>query len=162
MSSGKILLYPGSFDPPTMGHFDIVKRGLVLCDSLVVGVTRGSSEKNFLFSDEERKIMFESYLEGSDLPVIVSVYDGLTVDYADEIGAFGILRGLRTYSDFEHEFQMAAMNKHLRENLETVFIRTDESLAHISSSLVKDVSVFKRIPGVVSPYVQKCLADKLS
>lgn len=162
MSPPKILLYPGSFDPPTMGHFDVVKRGLVLCDQLVVGVAFGSSEKNFLFTDEERKTMFESYLKDLNLPVTVAVYEGLTVDFAEKIGAFGILRGLRTYSDFEHEFQMAAMNKHLKAYLETIFIRTDESLAHISSSLVKDVSVFKRISGVVSPYVEKCLADKLS
>ncbi|MBT3786308.1 pantetheine-phosphate adenylyltransferase [bacterium] len=162
MKDERILLYPGSFDPPTMGHFDVVKRGLVMCESLVVGITKGSSGKKFLFGDEERKIMFESYLEGLDLPVKVMIYDGLTVDLATQLGAFGILRGLRTYTDFEHEFQMAAMNKHLAEQLETVFIRTDESLAHISSSMVKDVSVFKRIPGVVSAYVQKCLSDKLS
>ncbi len=153
----RILLYPGSFDPPTVGHFDIMERGLKLCDRLVVGVSRSSSGKHGLFSDQERKLLFESYLTEKSYAVEVVIYEGLTVDLAVKLGAFAILRGLRTYSDFEHEFQMAAMNKHLNADLETIFIRTDERRAHVSSSLVKDVAIFGDVSGMVSPLVQKYL-----
>jgi pantetheine-phosphate adenylyltransferase len=154
----KILLYPGSFDPPTVGHFDIMERGLTLCEKLIVGISRTRSGKSALFTDKERKVLFESYLTDKAYPVEVVIYEGLTVDLATKLGAFAILRGLRTYSDFEHEFQMAAMNKHLNENLETIFIRTDERRAHVSSSLVKDVALFADVSSMVSPLVQEYLS----
>ena len=91
----------------------------------------------------------------------VDLYEGLTAEYADKIGAFGLLRGLRTNADFEFEFQMAAMNKSLDPELETVFIRTDDRLAHISSSLVKEVARFSRHKNMVSPFVAKELSKRL-
>ena len=160
--SKKILLYPGSFDPPTLGHYDIVSRGLNFCDELVIGINQSSETKRYIFDFNQRKKMFESYLSPEESKKIrVTTYSDLTIDLAREVGAFAILRGLRTYSDFEFEFQMAAMNKSLDPELETVFIRTDDRLAHISSSLVKEVARFSRHKNMVSPFVAKELSKRL-
>jgi pantetheine-phosphate adenylyltransferase len=154
-------MYPGSFDPPTIGHWDVVKRGIKLCDKLVIGISDSDSGKRFMFSAEERKIMFESYFKERALPVEVHIYEGLTVDYARELGAVGLLRGLRTYSDFEYEFQMAAMNKALCPRLETIFIRTSDNLGHISSTFVKAVASHASVKRMVSSVVAEYLAKKI-
>ena len=158
ISQKRVLLYPGSFDPPTSGHHNIALRGLKLCKLLVIGVHKEGGTKSYMFTAEERREMFLSYFSESEKQSIrVDLYEGLTAAYAEEIGAFGLLRGLRTNADFEFEFQMAAMNKHLNTQLETVFIRTDGGLAHVSSSLVKDVLRYRDVTGMVSDFV----ADKV-
>lgn len=158
----RTLLYPGSFDPPTLGHYDIMKRGLKLADRVIVGVHGGSLSKRHWFSPEERIDLFESYFSPEESAKIeLCVYDGLTADLAIEKGAQGILRGLRTASDFEFEFSMAAMNKHLAPGVETIFIRTDENLAHISSSLSKDVLRYRNVPGMVSELVANKIRERL-
>ena len=154
----RVLLYPGSFDPPTSGHHNIALRGLKLCDLLVIGIHMESSSKSYMFTAEERREMFLSYFnEAERQNMRVDLYEGLTAEYASKIGALGLLRGLRTNADFEFEFQMAAMNKHLNPQLETVFIRTEGGLAHVSSSLVKDVLRYRDVTGMVSDFV----ADKV-
>lgn len=157
----KILLYPGSFDPPTFGHFDVVKRGCQLCEQLVIGISCDGGGKKMLFTAEERKELFASYVSNLDCAVRIDIYDGLTVTYAEKIGACAILRGLRTYSDFEYEFQMAAMNRYLSSQVDTIFIRTSEEVGHISSSFVKSVAIYTSVLGMVSPPVQKALCQKL-
>lgn len=159
----KILLYPGSFDPPTFGHYNIAERGLKLCEQLIIGIHKEGSTKSYMFSAEERRDMFLSYFSDAQRQRIrVDLYEGLTAEYAGKIGALGLLRGLRTNADFEFEFQMAAMNKHLNSELETVFIRTDGGLAHISSSLVKDVLRYRDIEGMVSEFVANKVKAKFS
>ena len=159
--SKRILLYPGSFDPPTLGHFDVALRGTKLCDHLIIGINEGSDQKSYMFSSEERKKMFLSYFD-KNLSIEVISYSGLTVRFAEKIGAFAILRGLRTYTDFEHEFQMAAMNKHLSKEVETIFIRTGEELAHISSTMVKGIAKVAKVEGMVSNYVESCLVERVN
>ena len=157
----KVLLYPGSFDPPTLGHHNIALRGLKLCELLVVGIHVESSAKSYMFTAEERREMFLSYFNEKERECLrVDLYEGLTAEYAGKIGAFGLLRGLRTNADFEFEFQMAAMNKHLNSQLETVFIRTDGGLAHVSSSLVKDVLRYRDVTGMVSDFVSEKVKAK--
>lgn len=161
--SPRVLLYPGSFDPPTAGHHNIALRGLKFCELLVIGIHVESNSKQYMFTAEERQEMFLSYFEKSQREKIrVDLYKGLTAEYAKKIGAFGLLRGLRTNADFEFEFQMAAMNKHLNPDLETVFIRTEGGLAHVSSSLVKDVLRYRDVEGLVSDYVSDKVKAKFS
>ena len=156
-----VLLYPGSFDPPTSGHHNIALRALKLCKLLVIGIHMENSTKSYMFTAEERREMFLSYFSDTERQHLrVDLYEGLTAEYASKIGAFGLLRGLRTNADFEFEFQMAAMNKHLNPQLETVFIRTDGGLAHVSSSLVKDVLRYRDVPGMVSDFVAEKVKAK--
>ena len=156
-----VLLYPGSFDPPTSGHHNIALRGLKLCKLLVIGIHKENSTKSYMFTAEERREMFLSYFSDTEKQYLrVDLYEGLTAEYASKTGAFGLLRGLRTNADFEFEFQMAAMNKHLNPQLETIFIRTDGGLAHVSSSLVKDVLRYRDLPGMVSDFVAEKVKAK--
>jgi pantetheine-phosphate adenylyltransferase len=158
----KILLYPGSFDPPTLGHLDVVKRGCLLCEQMVIGISCDGGGKKMLFTAEERKELFESYLVDLGLSVRIDIYDELTVSYAEKIGASAILRGLRTYSDFEYEFQMAAMNRYLSSKVDTIFIRTGEDVGHISSTFVKSVAQYTSVSGMVSPVVEENLRRKFN
>jgi len=133
----KTAIYPGSFDPVTNGHLDIVERGLKLFDKIIVAILTNPGKK-FLFPLEERRAMLEESMKDFS-NVEIDTFDGLTVDYASQRKAQGILRGLRALSDFEYEFQMALMNRHLYPPAETVFLTPKEEYTYLSSRLVREV-----------------------
>jgi pantetheine-phosphate adenylyltransferase len=152
-----LAVYPGSFDPITNGHLDLIRRGSDLFDRLIVAVLR-NTEKSYLFSVEDRlELLSESVV---DLPnVEVAAFDGLLVDYARKRGAMRILRGIRALSDFEYEFQMALMNRRLAPDLETVFLMPREEFTFLSSKLVREVA---RLGGPVDAFVPPPVARRLS
>jgi len=136
----RIGVYPGTFDPITLGHMDIIRRGAHLVDKLVVGVTTNPS-KSPMFSVDERLAMVER--EVADIGGIgVVAFDSLLMDFAEREGASLILRGLRAVADFEYEYQMAGMNQQLNDRIETVFLMADVSLQPIASRLVKEIAVY--------------------
>ncbi|MDB5669140.1 MAG: pantetheine-phosphate adenylyltransferase [Alphaproteobacteria bacterium] len=134
-------VYPGTFDPVTLGHMDIIRRGAKLVDRLVIGVTTNPS-KNPLFSVEERVRMVKREIEGLPGDVSVVTFDSLLMDFAEREGASMILRGLRAVADFEYEYQMAGMNQQLNCRIETVFLMADVSLQPIASRLVKEIAFY--------------------
>ncbi|MFC1491381.1 pantetheine-phosphate adenylyltransferase [Nitrospinota bacterium] len=150
-------IYPGTFDPPTNGHIDIVRRSLRLFDKVVVAVTL-NPEKTPLFSFEERKNFFLGEFSESDQLEIVSFEQQLLVDFAEEIGVNVVIRGIRAVSDFEYEFQMTLMNRQLNDRVETVFLMPSEQYSFLSSSLVKEVSSFG---GDVSHLVPRSVSEAL-
>jgi pantetheine-phosphate adenylyltransferase len=134
----KLLVYPGSFDPITNGHVDIIKRALTICDELIVLVAF-NPEKSNLFSVEERVEMIAEVVK--DFPgVRVDSTPGLLVDYMKKVGAHIILRGLRALSDFEYEFQLALMNRRLSRDIETMFLMTGYKWFYVSSSIIKEAA----------------------
>jgi pantetheine-phosphate adenylyltransferase len=137
----RIGVYPGTFDPITLGHMDIIRRGAKLCDRLVIGVTTNPS-KSPMFSVAERMAMVVR--ETADLGTGVSVvsFDSLLMDFAERQGASMIIRGLRAVADFEYEYQMAGMNQQLNDRIETVFLMADVSLQPIASKLVKEIALY--------------------
>jgi pantetheine-phosphate adenylyltransferase len=151
----KVAVYPGTFDPITLGHLDIIRRGAHLVDKLVIGVTTNPS-KEPMFSVEERLAMVRR--EVVDIPGTIEVveFDSLLMDFAEAQGATAILRGLRAVADFEYEFQMAGMNQQLNDNIETVFLMADVSLQPIASKLVKEIAIFG---GAIDKFVTKSVAD---
>ncbi len=154
-------IYPGSFDPPTRGHEDLVRRSLALCDRLIVAVALNSS-KQPLFSVEERLGLLRTTL-GGDPAVSVETFDGLLVDFARKVGAGMVVRGLRAVADFEYEFQMALMNRQLHPGLETVFLVPAVDLTSLSSSLVREGAKYGGdISALVHPDVAAALARKFS
>ena len=137
----RIAVYPGSFDPITNGHLDIIRRAAKLYDRLIVGVL-DNINKNPVFRAEERKLMIQQVTE--DLPnVTCDIFSGLLVDFAKQNHASVIVKGLRTVSDFEYEFQMALLNKALNPEFETMFLMTDTKFSYISSSMVKEVAKYR-------------------
>ena len=157
-------VYPGTFDPITLGHMDIIRRGAKLVDRLVIGVTTNPS-KNPMFSVEERIAMVER--EVADIPGEIEVvsFDLLLMDFAEREGASMIVRGLRAVADFEYEYQMAGMNQQLNDRIETVFLMADVSLQPIASRLVKEIALFggdihKFVPGEVEKEVRARIAEK--
>jgi pantetheine-phosphate adenylyltransferase len=152
----RIAIYPGSFDPPTRGHEDLIHRSVGLADRLVVAVANNSS-KQPLFSVDERLAMLRAAI-GADARVTFECFDGLLVDFARRIGATLVVRGLRAVSDFEYEFQMALMNRQLHPQLETVFLVPAVDLTYLSSSLVREVA---RHGGDISSLVHPVVADAL-
>jgi len=156
MHRGKIAVYPGTFDPITNGHLDIIRRGLKLFDRLVVAVVTNGS-KHPMFTVDERLEMLKETLR--DVPnVEVDSFDGLLVDYVSRKGADTVLRGLRAVSDFEYEFQMALMNRKLAKNIQTVFLMTGLRWIFISSSIIKEASQFG---GDTRDLVPACVYKKL-
>jgi len=149
-------IYPGSFDPPTNGHLDLVERGSKIFDELIVAVLR-NSEKTPLFSIGERRRMLEDLTDGFK-NVRVDVFDGLTVDYASRVKASAMLRGIRDLSDYEYELQMALMNRKLRPELETVFMMPAEKYSYLSSRLVREVA---RLGGDISKLVTELVEQRL-
>ena len=144
----KKIIYPGTFDPVTYGHIDIIQRASELFDSIVVTVAVNPS-KSPLFSLEERLFLLKESLKDIN-NVVIDSFEGLTVDYAHKVGAIGILRGLRAISDFEYEFQMALTNRKIAENIETVFLMPGEKYSYISSTLVREIA---RYGGDVKDFV---------
>src|SRR5438477_10190544 len=153
-------IYPGSFDPPTNGHLDLVERGSKIFDELIVAVLR-NSEKTPLFSIGERRRMLEDLTAGFK-NVRVDVFDGLTVHYASRVKASAMLRGIRALSDYEYELQMALMNRKLRPELETVFMMPAEKYSYLSSRLVREVAKLGgSIQDLVPEMVELRLREKL-
>ncbi|CAH2212853.1 pantetheine-phosphate adenylyltransferase [Tepidibacter aestuarii] len=156
----KIAVYPGSFDPITNGHLDIIKRASKLFDKLIVSVLYNSS-KNSLFTFEERVELLKEVVKDLD-NVEVDCFTGLLIDYCNDKKVNAIIRGLRAVSDFEYELQMAQMNRQLNQNIETVILTTSTKYSFISSSLIKEVAKFKGdiselVPNNVSEEVYKKL-----
>jgi pantetheine-phosphate adenylyltransferase len=153
-------IYPGSFDPPTNGHLDLIERGSKIFDELVVAILR-NPEKDPLFSLGERRSMLEA-LTSEFSNVRVDTFDGLTVDYAARVNASAVLRGIRALSDYEYELQMALMNRKLRPKLETVFMMPAEQYSYLSSRLVREVAKLGgSIAGLVPEMVERRLREKL-
>ncbi len=157
----KLAIYPGSFDPVTNGHIDIIVRGLKIFDRIVVGILNNPS-KNPLFSVEERREMLQASLKGFT-SVEIDTFDGLLVDYALQRGAQAILRGMRAVSDFEYEFQMALMNRRLNREIQTVFLMTGLRWIFTSSSIIKEAARFGgNINGMVPKIVKHKLQQKFT
>jgi pantetheine-phosphate adenylyltransferase len=159
------LLYPGSFDPPTLGHLDLIRRGHALFPKLTVAVLRNSG-KSPLFSVEERVSMLKKLTKGLK-GVGVESFDGLLVDYVRKQHNPAVLRGLRVVSDFEYEFQMALMNRKLEPTFEALYLMPDERYSYISSSLVREVArlggpVENFVPGEVARRTREAMAGKVS
>ncbi|MBS4172403.1 pantetheine-phosphate adenylyltransferase [Bacillus sp. FJAT-49736] len=154
-----IAVCPGSFDPVTNGHLDIIKRGARVFDKVFVVILNNSS-KNPLFSVEERKQLIEEVTKS--IPnVVVDTFQGLLVDYAASVNANAIIRGLRAVSDFEYEMQITSMNRVLDEKIETFFIMTNNQYSFLSSSIVKEAAKYNgRISDLVPPEVEKALLLK--
>jgi pantetheine-phosphate adenylyltransferase len=136
----RVGVYPGTFDPITLGHMDIIRRGAKLVDRLVIGVTTNPS-KSPMFSVEERIEMVRREVDGVGAVEVVS-FDSLLMTFAERQGASVIVRGLRAVADFEYEYQMAGMNQQLNDRIETVFLMADVSLQPIASRLVKEIAMF--------------------
>jgi pantetheine-phosphate adenylyltransferase len=160
--SERVAIYPGSFDPITRGHEDIVHRGLALVDRLIVAVAyRSTQEKRGIFSVEERVELIRQSFAG-DGHVEVASFNGLLVDFARERGASLIIRGLRAVSDFEYEFQMALMNRQLSPGIETFFLAPDVRYSYLSASLVREIaSLGGDIDDMVAPHVKARLEAHL-
>ena len=156
-----LALYPGSFDPVTLGHLDLIERATTLFDSVVVAVL-ANREKSPLFSPAQRIRMLRTAI-GKRPGVTVESFDGLLVDYARAKGATAILRGLRVISDFEYEFQMALMNRHLAPGVETVFLMPKQDYTYISSRLTRQVAALGGpLAGLVPPVAEQAMRKKFS
>ena len=151
-------VYPGTFDPITLGHMDIIRRGAKLVDRLVIGVTTNPS-KNPMFTVEERIAMVER--ETADVAGDISVvsFDSLLMDFAERERAGVIVRGLRAVADFEYEYQMAGMNQQINAGIETVFLMADVSLQPIASKLVKEIALFG---GEIAPFVSPAVREQVA
>ena len=154
----RIGIYPGTFDPITLGHADIIRRGSKLVDKLIIGVTTNPS-KNPMFSTEERFAMVEREIASMGLDNVEVVgFNALLVKFAQKMGASVLIRGLRAVADFEYEYQMAGMNQQLDDDIETVFLMADVSLQPIASRLVKEIALFG---GDISPFVSKDVCEEV-
>lgn len=156
-----VAIYPGSFDPVTLGHLDIIERASKLADKLIVGVLNNKA-KTPLFSVEERVKMLEDITKGLSNVEVVP-FEGLLIDFAEKYQAGMIIRGLRAVTDFEYELQMAQTNHKLKRNIETVFLITNLEYSYLSSSIVKEVAAFGGdISEFVSPEVKERIEEKIS
>jgi len=155
----KLAVYPGSFDPVTFGHLDIIERALKVFDGVIVAVAR-NSEKNSLFTVKERIELLSEIL--ADRPQAkIETFDGLLVDFVRQRGASVIIRGLRAVSDFEYEFQLAQMNRSITKDVETLFMMTSVPYSYLSSSIVKEVSSLNGpVDKLVPPLVKTALDKK--
>lgn len=153
----RIGVYPGTFDPITRGHMDIIRRGAKLVDRLVIGVTTNPS-KSPMFSLEERLAMVEREVAGVAGDIRVVAFDALLMTFAERQGASVIVRGLRAVADFEYEYQMAGMNQQLNDRIETVFLMADVSLQPIASRLVKEIAMYG---GSIAKFVSPAVCDEV-
>jgi pantetheine-phosphate adenylyltransferase len=152
-------VFPGSFDPITNGHLDIIARGLSVFDEVTIAILLNPEKQPLFTVDERVQIIGEAYKGESRIKV--DTFSGLLVDYAEKIGATVIVRGLRAISDFEYEFQMALMNRHLNPRIETVFMMPAESYSYLSSRLVKEVfQLGGAVHELVPPVVERRLREK--
>ena len=157
-----IAIYPGTFDPPTNGHLDLIQRGSKIFDELVVALLHNPEKEPALFSLAERRAMLESLTKQFD-NVRVDTFDGLLVDYAMRVGARALLRGIRAISDYEYELQMALMNRKLDPRLETVFMMPAETYSYVSSRLVKEiVQLGGSVHGLIPDLVETKLHEKVN
>jgi pantetheine-phosphate adenylyltransferase len=151
----RIGVYPGTFDPITLGHMDIIRRGAKLVDKLIIGVTTNAA-KSPMFADEERLEMVRREVAEIDGKISVVGFNSLLMNFAEEQNASVIIRGLRAVADFEYEYQMAGMNQQLNDKIETVFLMADVSLQPIASRLVKEIALYGgEIRKFVTPNVRK-------
>ena len=151
-------VYPGTFDPITLGHMDIIRRGTKLVDRLVIGVTTNPA-KNPIFTVEERLAMVEREIQEIAGEIRVVTFDSLLMDFAEREGASIIVRGLRAVADFEYEYQMAGMNQQLNDRIETVFLMADVSLQPIASKLVKEIAFYG---GDIGKFVPPAVAAEVA
>ncbi len=159
MSKARIAVYPGSFDPVTNGHTDIIRRAARLFDKVIVLVSV-NAVKSPSFSSVERVKLITKVVDGLDLEnVVIDIWDGLLVDYIKQVGAIAIIKGLRAVSDFEYEFQMALANKMLYDEAETVFLTTSSENMYLSSSVVKQIASFG---GDISHFVPECILNDIT
>ena len=152
----RIGVYPGSFDPPTLGHLDLIERASAFFDTLIIAVAK-NTEKNSLFTVDERIEMLEEITEGMD-NVRIDFFTGLTVDFARDNGAMALIRGLRAVSDFEYEMTMAATNRKMYKNCDTISFMPTEQYMFISSRLVKEIA---QLGGDASQFVPPSVAKRL-
>ncbi|MBP1745874.1 MAG: coaD [Deltaproteobacteria bacterium] len=155
----RLAVYPGSFDPITNGHLDILTRGLELFDTVIVAIAH-NIEKKALFTVEERKDLIRRSVK-DNVKVKVDSFEGLLVDYVKKVDAKTVIRGLRAMSDFEYEFQMASMNRELNREMDTIFMMTSKDYFFISSRTIKEVASFSGcVAGLVPDVVEKKLKEK--
>ena len=156
-------VYPGSFDPPTYGHIDIIRRSLPIVDEVVVAIVYNPQKDNFLFTPQERIDMFSEELTEVGDRVLYDSFHGLLVDYVDQKQATIIIRGLRAVSDFDYEFQMALMNRRMKPHIETIFLMTGAAHFYTAARLVKEIASFDgNVDGLVPPHVVKRLKEKFA
>jgi len=151
-------IYPGTFDPITFGHIDIIERCSKIYDNVIVGVLDSSHHKKMLFSSSERKEMIEQSISHLN-NVTVKIFNSLLVDFASNENCEVIIRGLRVLSDFEYEFKMALMNRNLNDNITTLFMMPHEKYTHISSSLIKEVVLLN---GKIDDYAPTNVIDRMN
>tara|TARA_Y100000996_G_scaffold391833_1_gene354112 strand:- start:61 stop:564 length:504 start_codon:yes stop_codon:yes gene_type:complete len=161
--NNKVAIYPGSFDPLTNGHLDIINRAASIFEELIIAVAVNGEKETLLTKDERLEIIVKATSGISNIKV--EFFNGLLVDYAGRNDVFTIVRGLRTLSDFEYEFRMAIMNRNLDNSIETIFLMTDEKYGHISSSFVKEIynldgDVGSFIPDAALSYLNKIKNEK--
>ncbi len=160
----RIGVYPGTFDPITLGHMDIIARGAKLVDELIIGVTTNIA-KSPMFNDDERIAMVErevAGIAGADGKIRVVGFNSLLMDFADAMGASVVIRGIRGVTDFEYEYQLTGMNRQLNNKVETVFLMADVSLQPIASRLVKEIAVYGgEIAKFVSPAVRNDVVARI-
>src|SRR5690349_19762531 len=153
----RIGIYPGTFDPITLGHMDIIERGAKLVDRLIIGVTTNIA-KSPMFSDDERLAIVERECASVDGRIEVVGFNSLLMDFAEAQNASVIIRGIRGVTDFEYEYQLTGMNRQLNDRIETVFLMADVSLQPIASRLVKEIAVFG---GDISKFVTPSIRDEV-
>ena len=155
-------MYPGSFDPMTKGHMDIVRKALTIFDEVVIAVLENSA-KTMLFTPDERKKMIAEIYANDERVKCISLGSKLTINLAEEISAQAIIRGLRAMSDFEYEFQIANINRSQNEKIESIFFTATDKFTYVSSSMVKEIGLYKgKVGEFVDPVVQKELEKKFN
>ena len=159
----RVGVYPGTFDPITLGHMDIIKRGARLVDELIIGVTTNIA-KSPMFGDDERIAMVEREVAGlKDCTIRVVGFNSLLMDFADAMGASVVIRGIRGVTDFEYEYQLTGMNRQLNDHVETVFLMADVALQPIASRLVKEIAIYGGdIAKFVSPSVRDDVVERIA
>lgn len=166
MAQERVGLYPGTFDPITRGHIDIIKRAVKMVDQLVLGVATNPSKDPLFTLDERQRMVMEETADiarQSGVLIVVRPFETLLMHFAEEVGANYIIRGLRAVSDFEYEFQMAGMNRRLNPDIETVFLMAEAELQSIASRLVKEIAVFGgEIKSFVPPRVAEQVKAKIA